>query len=108
MNVIITLNSDLAERLKHEAAREGKSLEAYLTELVGQPAIDDSGAFSAGRAQTAPAARKRSLLELKGVGADLWKDIEPQDCVDESRREWDHRPRGPGGTTDHSEGLQPW
>lgn len=36
--------------------------------------------------------RPRSLLELEGLGAELWKGMDAQDYVDELRREWDHRP----------------
>jgi hypothetical protein len=36
--------------------------------------------------------RPRSLLELEGLGADLWRGMDAQDYVDELRREWDHRP----------------
>lgn len=34
----------------------------------------------------------RSLLELEGLGADLWKGIDAQTYVDTLRAEWDHRP----------------
>lgn len=40
--------------------------------------------------QTAP--RKRSLLELEGLGAELWEGIDAQEYVNELRQEWDHRP----------------
>ncbi len=36
--------------------------------------------------------RQRSLLELEGLGADLWQDIDAQHYVDELRHEWDQRP----------------
>ena len=35
---------------------------------------------------------QRSLRELEGLGADLWKGIDAQQYVDELRKEWDHRP----------------
>lgn len=35
---------------------------------------------------------KRSLLELEGLGAEIWQGVDAQDYVDELRREWDHRP----------------
>ncbi len=34
---------------------------------------------------------KRSLLELEGLGAEIWKDIDAQKYVDELRDEWDNR-----------------
>lgn len=35
---------------------------------------------------------KRSLLELEGLGAEIWQGVDAQDYVDELRQEWDHRP----------------
>jgi len=35
---------------------------------------------------------ERSLLELEGLGAELWKGIDAQEYVNELRKEWDHRP----------------
>lgn len=32
---------------------------------------------------------KHSLLELEGLGAELWEGIDPQKYVDELRDEWD-------------------
>lgn len=55
---------DLARRILNEAAA--------------------GGAGSEGRA--------RSLLELEGLGADLWSGRDAQDYVDELRREWNGRP----------------
>jgi hypothetical protein len=35
---------------------------------------------------------QRSLLELEGLGAEIWQGIDAQRYVDELRNEWDHRP----------------
>jgi len=35
---------------------------------------------------------ERSLLELEGLGAQLWQGVDAQEYVDELRSEWDHRP----------------
>ena len=35
---------------------------------------------------------KRSLLELEGLGAEIWKGIDAQEYVNELRNEWEHRP----------------
>ena len=35
---------------------------------------------------------KRSIMELHGLGAESWKDIDAQDYIKELREEWDHRP----------------
>ena len=36
--------------------------------------------------------KQRSLLELEGLGAEMWHGIDAQQYVDELRKEWDHRP----------------
>lgn len=36
-------------------------------------------------------AKLHSLLELEGLGAELWQGIDAQAYVNESRREWDER-----------------
>ncbi len=35
---------------------------------------------------------RRSLLELEGLGVEIWEGVEAQEYVDELRSEWDHRP----------------
>jgi len=35
---------------------------------------------------------KRSLLELEGLGAEIWEGVDAQDYVNQLRKEWDHRP----------------
>lgn len=35
---------------------------------------------------------KRSLLELEGLGKEIWKGVDAQEYVNELRNEWDHRP----------------
>ena len=36
--------------------------------------------------------KTRSLLELEGLGAEIWEGIDAQDYVNQLRSEWDHRP----------------
>jgi hypothetical protein len=38
------------------------------------------------------AARKRSIMELHGLGAEMWQGVDAQEYVNELRKEWDHRP----------------
>lgn len=35
---------------------------------------------------------KRSLLELEGLGAEIWEGVDAQKYVDEMRDEWERRP----------------
>lgn len=35
---------------------------------------------------------KRSIMELHGLGKEIWEGIDAQEYVNELRNEWDHRP----------------
>ncbi len=35
---------------------------------------------------------ERSLLELEGLGAEIWQGVDAQAYVDQLRAEWDQRP----------------
>jgi hypothetical protein len=37
-------------------------------------------------------AKQRTLLELEGLGAEIWEGVDPQQYVDDLRNEWDNRP----------------
>lgn len=34
---------------------------------------------------------KSSIMELHGLGAEIWEGIDPDEYVNELRNEWDHR-----------------
>jgi hypothetical protein len=53
-----------------------------LAELIANEAVETE------RRQTG----KRSITELHGLGAEIWKGIDAQEHVNELRKEWDHRP----------------
>ena len=36
--------------------------------------------------------KTHSVLELEGLGAEIWEGIDAQEYVDQLRSEWDHRP----------------
>lgn len=36
--------------------------------------------------------KKRSILELRGLGKEIWEGIDAQEYVNDLRNEWDHRP----------------
>lgn len=38
-----------------------------------------------------PRAPKRSIMELEGLGSDIWAGIDPKPYVSELRDEWNHR-----------------
>jgi hypothetical protein len=39
----------------------------------------------------APPTRKRRLSELRGLGKDLWQNVDAQTYVNQQRDEWDRR-----------------
>lgn len=39
-----------------------------------------------------PSLPQHSLLELEGLGKEIWEGVDPQTYIDELRDEWDHRP----------------
>jgi hypothetical protein len=43
-------------------------------------------------AETETEKPKRSLLELEGLGKEIWEGIDAQEYVNELRNEWEHRP----------------
>jgi hypothetical protein len=55
--------------------------------LVAMTAQDlaQTGALSAEKS-------KRSIMELHGLGAEIWEGVDAQEYVNELRKEWDHRP----------------
>lgn len=40
----------------------------------------------------APASKKHSILELRGLGAEIWEGIDAKDYLNELRSEWGQRP----------------
>lgn len=46
----------------------------------------------AARPRDEPEKNKRSLMELHGLGAEIWEGIDAQEYVNDLRKEWDHRP----------------
>lgn len=35
---------------------------------------------------------RQSIMELHGLGREIWKGMDAQEYVNELRKEWDHRP----------------
>jgi uncharacterized protein (UPF0216 family) len=66
--------------VKHLPPKERQQLvEMVNEELAGIPPVD-------------PKEHKRSIMELHGLGAEIWEGVDAQEYVNELRREWDHRP----------------
>jgi hypothetical protein len=43
-------------------------------------------------AEGSEAQPKRNIMELHGLGAEIWDGIDAQEYVNKLRAEWDHRP----------------
>ena len=40
------------------------------------------------RRQVTTPARRRSILELQGLGKEIWQDVDAQDYIDQERATW--------------------
>jgi hypothetical protein len=47
--------------------------------------------LASGKEETKPN-KKPSIMELHGLGAEIWEGIDAQEYVNELRNEWEHRP----------------
>jgi hypothetical protein len=83
MTLVIDVTPELETRLQEEAAKQGVTVSEYVRTLLESLVRPEN-------VQGVP--RQRSLLELEGLGAEIWRGIDAQDYVNELRKEWDHRP----------------
>ncbi len=54
-----------------------------LVELIARDAAETGGG-------TPPP--RRNIMELHGLGAEIWRGVDAQQYVDDLRKEWGHRP----------------
>ena len=66
--------NDLYEHLRAIAKQEQRSLSQEVIHLLRQAVRSKE---------------KRSLLELRGLGKDLWKDVNVEDHIQHERDAWD-------------------
>lgn len=57
--------------------------------LTVQEQLDLLGEFAVLLRDGLPTDRTRSILELEGLGADVWQDVRAQDYVEQERVAWD-------------------
>lgn len=82
----IELTPEMEQRLYEKAKQSGMETKALAQTMIRQ-------ALQAEEVSPKP---KRSIMELEGLGAELWKDengtlIDAQDYINDLRHEWDHR-----------------
>lgn len=70
---------ELIQEAKTLSIDERKELMKALVDLLAE-------------APSEPPKKKRNLLELAGLGAEIWEGIDAQEYVNQLRSEWDHRP----------------
>ncbi len=81
----IELTPEMRERLREKAHRRGLEEKAYVQTVVMRDLSQEE------------AQPKHSIMELEGLGAEIWKDekgelLDAQEYVNDLRREWGHRP----------------
>jgi hypothetical protein len=65
----------------------------YAEQIKPLPAAERLRLLAVIARDLAPAAEQtRSIMELEGLGADIWQGVEAQQYVDELRAEWERQP----------------
>lgn len=64
----------------------------YIKQLPNKEKLRLIAKVSNDLADTETEKPKRSLLELEGLGKEIWEGIDAQEYVNELRNEWEHRP----------------
>lgn len=67
---------EVIARIRHFSISERKELMVALEDSLHEEYAGD---------------RKHSIMDLKGLGADLWEGIDPQEYVNQLSDEWDDR-----------------
>ena len=123
MTLVLELTRDEEDQLREKAAQRGQDVLDYTLGLVRQDLHQEQPGEGKTLAETlagrigrfehdgpgyrnrpanydqnaAPSPHTHSIMELEGLGADLWRNeqgnlIDAQEYVDDLRREWDDRP----------------
>lgn len=62
-----------------------------LTQEIRQLSVEERKALISFIVDTFTETKERSLLELEGLGAEIWEGVDAQDYVNQLRSEWDSR-----------------
>ncbi len=68
--------TQIADEIRSLSVEERKQLIALIVDSLTEPQPDE----------------EHSILELEGLGAEIWQGIDAQEYVNRLRSEWDHRP----------------
>ncbi|GBC93956.1 hypothetical protein HRbin15_02458 [bacterium HR15] len=66
--------------------------ERYIRMLTPQQKIHLLAKIAEELAKSHTGEKPQSILDLHGLGAEIWHGIDPQEYIDQLRSEWDHRP----------------
>ncbi len=64
----------------------------YIKPLPNNEKLRLIAKVSSDLAETEAEKPKRSIMELHGLGKEIWAGVDAQEYVDELRNEWEHRP----------------
>ena len=64
----------------------------YIKPLPNNEKLRLIAKVSGAMAETEVEKPRRSLMELEGLGKEIWEGIDVQEYVNEMRDEWEHRP----------------
>ncbi len=64
----------------------------YVEQIKSLPAAERLRLLAVIAREVAPEVEKtRSIMELEGLGAEIWQGVDAQERVNELRDEWNHR-----------------
>ncbi|GIV09261.1 MAG: hypothetical protein KatS3mg019_1352 [Fimbriimonadales bacterium] len=66
--------------------------ERYIRVLTPQQRIHLLAKIASELAESHAPEKPQSILELHGLGAELWREIDTQEYIEQIRSEWDPRP----------------
>jgi hypothetical protein len=72
--------AEIMEQAKSLSREERKTLVKLLVDTLDMPTVSPSG-------------KKHSILELAGLGEEIWEGIDVQEYLNQLSSEWDHRPQ---------------
>ena len=83
MSITIEFTPEQEAQLQIEAEKRSLNSAEYIRTVVVERLTMQSAAKEP---------RQRSILELEGIGAELWKNIDVEKYINDSRDEWDRQP----------------
>lgn len=83
MTVTLELSAELEARLREEAAQHNQNVAEYAVGVLAEKLK--------GLPVSQSERPKRSLMELHGLGAELWQGVDVEKYINDMRNEWDSK-----------------